>query len=63
MSKKEWIFEYKNHIYHLQDLDSSFKKGDMFFERAGRLGPIVWDGKEQLNYHCKKIVNIKQKQK
>jgi len=63
MSKKEWIFEYKNHIYQLQDLDSSFKKGDMFFERAGRLGPIVWDGKEQLNYHCKKIVNIKQKQK
>jgi hypothetical protein len=58
MNKGEWIFEYKNHIYHLQDRDDSFKKGDLFFERAGRLGPIEWDGKEKLNYHCKKIVSI-----
>ena len=63
MGKGEWIFEYKNHIYHLQDRDDSFKKGDLFFERAGRLGPIEWGGKEQLNYHCKKIISIKPKQR
>lgn len=63
MSKGEWIFEYKNHTYHLQDRDDSFKKGDLFFERSGRLGPIEWDGKEQLNYHCKKMISIKPKQR
>ena len=63
MSSAVWIVEYENHIYNLQDRDGSFKKGDLFFERVGRLGPIEWDGKEKLNYHCKKIVSIKPKKR
>tara|TARA_R110000803_G_scaffold164473_1_gene228179 strand:- start:619 stop:888 length:270 start_codon:yes stop_codon:yes gene_type:complete len=62
-SEAGWVSELNNHIYHLQDRDDSFKKGDLFFERAGRLGPIEWDGEEQLNYHCKKIISIKPKQR
>ena len=72
-SKDPTKFDFNSIIYkrkllnecvdHLQDRDGSFKKGDLFFERSGRLGPIEWDGKGQLNYHCKKIVSIKPKQR
>lgn len=61
---KQWFGEWGGVFYLLRDRDENFKKGDSFFERAGRYGPIVWDGKETLNYHCKKIIcTFKHKQR
>lgn len=31
-------------------------KGDWYIELAGRQYPLQWDGKENLNLHCRKIV-------
>ena len=36
--------------------DEEIKEGDCFLEKAGRQFPIKWDGKEKLNFHCKKII-------
>jgi hypothetical protein len=36
--------------------ESEIKKGDWFLEKAGRQYPIQWNGKEKLNFHCKKII-------
>ena len=42
------------HIYITSD--EEIKEGDCFLEKAGRQFPIKWDGKEKLNFHCKKII-------
>ena len=36
--------------------EEEIKKGDWFLEKAGRQYPIQWNGKEKLNFHCKKII-------
>jgi|LakMenEpi03Aug12_release.lakeMendotaPanAssembly.Ray.scaffolds.fasta_scaffold796692_1 hypothetical protein len=36
--------------------DEKIKEGDWFLEKAGRQYPIQWNGKDKLNYHCKKII-------
>ena len=36
--------------------EEEIKKGDWFLEKAGRQHPIQWNGKEKLNFHCKKII-------
>ena len=36
--------------------DEEIKEGDWFLEKAGRQYPILWNGKDKLNYHCKKII-------
>jgi len=36
--------------------DEEIKEGDWFLEKAGRQYPIHWNGKDKLNYHCKKII-------
>ena len=54
--RNEWLTRWDENFYLLKNVDKDFKKGDSFFERAGRMGPIKWDGKEMLNYHCKKII-------
>ena len=42
------------HIYITSD--EEIKEGDWFLEKAGRQYPIHWNGKDKLNYHCKKII-------
>ena len=42
------------HIYITSD--EEIKEGDWFSEKAGRQYPIQWDGKQKLNFHCKKII-------
>ena len=42
------------HLYITSD--EEIKEGDCFLEKAGRQFPIKWDGKEKLNFHCKKII-------
>ena len=44
----------KQNIYITSD--EEIKEGDCFLEKAGRQFPIKWDGKEKLNFHCKKII-------
>jgi hypothetical protein len=36
--------------------EEEIKKGDWFLEKAGRQHPIRYNGKEKLNFHCKKII-------
>jgi hypothetical protein len=36
--------------------EEEIKKGDWYLEKAGRQYPILWNGKEKLNFHCKKII-------
>jgi hypothetical protein len=56
--RNEWLAKWSGNFYLLKNVDKDFKEGDSFFERAGRMGPIKWDGKERLNYHCKKIISV-----
>ena len=42
------------HIYITNS--EEIKEGDWFSEKAGRQYPIQWDGKQKLNFHCKKII-------
>lgn len=56
--RNEWLAKWNGNFYLLKNTDKDFKKNDLFFERGGRMGPIKWDGKERLNYHCKRIIGV-----
>ena len=52
---------YKENTYKINENtyitnDEEIKEGDWFLEKAGRQHPIRYNGKEKLNFHCKKII-------
>jgi len=47
---------WKNQNIYITSNDEKIKEGDWFLEKAGRQYPIHWNGKDKLNYHCKKII-------
>jgi hypothetical protein len=51
---KEYTYKINGNTYITNE--EEIKKGDWYLEKAGRQYPILWNGKEKLNFHCKKII-------
>jgi hypothetical protein len=55
-SNLEKILPSSNYQHLYVTSEEEIKEGDWFLEKAGRQYPIQWNGKEKLNFHCKKII-------